>query len=114
MTVSSLDASTIRRQRMLSPQRAEASRQSLSWFEFGLGLFALSVPVGLLIVWMGPVDFIKVMGLIIVGTGLIGVWVSAAGLKLEHPARWRSLVASFTQRESSRGARLHQAGRYSS
>ena len=116
MTASSVDVSSVGSASIVH-QRTQAATNPpghwLSWFEFNLGLFALAIPAGLLIVWMAPVDFVRFMGVAIVGTGLMGMWVSAAGLKLEHPARWRSLVASFRQHRSSSAARLRRDQRYS-
>ena len=64
---------------------------SITWFEFGLGLFAAALPIGLVLMLVAPVSFFHVLGAVIVGTGLIGIWVSALGLQLEHPERWVAL-----------------------
>ena len=66
-------------------------RGSITWFEFGLLLFAAALPIGLILLLLAPVSFFHLLGAVIVGTGLIGVWVSALGLKLEHPDRWVAL-----------------------
>jgi len=71
------------------------SKRSFTWFEFGLLMFAAALPVGLVLLLVAPVSFFHVLGAVIVGTGLIGVWVSALGLRLEHPERWTSLKASL-------------------
>ena len=65
--------------------------RSITWFEFGLGLFAAALPIGLVLMLVAPVSFFHVLGAVIVGTGLIGIWVSALGLQLEHPERWVAL-----------------------
>jgi len=68
--------------------------RSITWFEFGLILFAAALPIGLILLLLAPVSFFHVLGAVIVGTGLIGVWVSALGLRLEHPERWLALKSS--------------------
>lgn len=67
----------------------------MTWFEFGLLLFAAALPVGLILLLVAPVSFFHILGAAIVGTGLIGVWVSALGLRLEHPERWMALKSAF-------------------
>ena len=58
-------------------------------------LFAAALPIGLILLLFAPVSFFHVLGAVIVGTGLIGVWVSALGLRLEHPERWLALKAAM-------------------
>jgi hypothetical protein len=70
-------------------------RRSITWFEFGLALFAAALPVGLVLMLVAPVWFFHVIGAVIVGTGLIGMWVSVLGLQLEHPARWAALKGAL-------------------
>lgn len=70
-------------------------RQAVTWFEFGLALFAAALPIGLVLMLAAPVAFFHVLGAVIVGTGLIGMWVSALGLQLEHPERWTALKGSL-------------------
>jgi hypothetical protein len=69
--------------------------RSLTWFEFGLGLFAAALPVGVILLLVAPVAFVQVLGAVIVGTGVVGLWVSALGLRLEHPERWNALKAGL-------------------
>jgi hypothetical protein len=71
--------------------------RNLSWFEFGLGLFAAALPVGVLLMLTAPVDFFHAIGAVIVAMGLIGVWVSALGLRLERPDRWAEIRASLAR-----------------
>lgn len=68
---------------------------AITWFEFGLALFAAALPIGLVLMLVAPVSFFHILGAVIVGTGLIGMWVSALGLQLEHPERWTALKGSF-------------------
>jgi len=67
----------------------------MTWFEFGLVLFAAALPIGLVLLLVAPVSFFHLLGAVIVGTGLVGVWVSALGLRLEHPKRWTALKATL-------------------
>ncbi len=71
------------------------NRSVVTWFEFGLALFAAALPIGLVLMVVAPVSFFHALGAAIVGTGLIGIWVSALGLQLEHPERWMSLKGSL-------------------
>lgn len=71
------------------------SRGTVTWFEFGLALFAAALPIGVVLMLVAPVWFFHVLGAVIVGTGLIGMWVSALGLQLEHPDRWAALKAGM-------------------
>jgi hypothetical protein len=71
------------------------ARHSMTWFEFGLLLFAAALPIGLILLLVAPVSFFHVLGAVILGTGLIGVWVSALGLRLEHPDRWIALKGTL-------------------
>lgn len=64
---------------------------TITWFEFVLALFAAAVPIGVVLMLVAPLSFFHLLGAVIVGTGLIGIWVSALGLQLEHPARWTAL-----------------------
>jgi hypothetical protein len=68
---------------------------AVTWFEFGLVLFATALPIGLVLMLIAPVSFFHVLGTVIVGTALIGMWVSALGLRLEHPERWNALKLSL-------------------
>ena len=68
---------------------------TVTWFEFGLALFATSLPIGLVLMLVAPLSFFHVLGAVIVGTALIGIWVSALGLQLEHPDRWTALKAGL-------------------
>jgi hypothetical protein len=63
----------------------------ITWFEFGLALFAAALPIGLALLLVAPLAFVHALGAVIVGTGLIGMWVSALGLQLVHPERWNAL-----------------------
>ena len=76
--------------RRYARQRRE---RAVTWFEFGLVMFAAALPIGLVLLLAAPVSFFHFLGAIVVGTGLIGVWVSALGLQLEHPDRWHALKA---------------------
>ena len=71
------------------------AQPGLTWFELGLGLFATSLPIGLVVLLVAPFSFFHVLGTTIVGMALIGIWVSALGLKLEHPDRWNALKLAF-------------------
>jgi hypothetical protein len=66
-------------------------KRRITWFEFGLALFAAAVPIGVLLILAAPVAFLQALGALILGTGLVGIWVSALGLRLEHPERWHAL-----------------------
>jgi len=68
---------------------------AVTWFEFGLVLFAAALPIGLVLLLVAPLSFFHVLGAAIVGTALIGLWVSALGLQLEHPERWNALKLSL-------------------
>ena len=70
-------------------------RGGITWFEFGLMLFAAALPIGLVLMLVAPVSFLHVLGAVILGIGLIGMWVSAVGLQLEHPERWTAIKASL-------------------
>ena len=70
-------------------------RGAITWFEFGLGFFAAALPIGLVLMLVAPVSFFHVVGAVIVGMGLIGMWVSVLGLQLEHPDRWIALKGSL-------------------
>jgi len=63
----------------------------VSWFEFGLGLFAAALPIGAIVIAVAPVQFFEAVGAGILGIGLVGLWISALGLQLEDPKRWREL-----------------------
>lgn len=67
----------------------------LTWFEVALQLFAIALPLGVIVVVVAPVDFLHALGALIVGTALIGLWVAALGLQLEHPERWHALKGSL-------------------
>jgi hypothetical protein len=67
----------------------------VSWFEFGLALFAGALPVGVLLVVAAPLEFFHAVGAAIVAMGLIGLWISVIGLKLEDPQRWAQIRASL-------------------
>ena len=75
--------------------RSRQRGSTITWFEFGLALFAAALPIGLVLMLVAPVSFFHVLGAVIVATGLIGMWVSALGLQLEHPDRWTALKGSF-------------------
>lgn len=77
------------------PKRAIGPKRAITWFEFGIALFAAALPIGLVLMLVAPVSFFHVLGAVIVGTGLIGIWVSAVGLQLEHPERWLALKGSL-------------------
>ena len=66
----------------------------LTWFEFGLLLFAVALPVGLVVAVVAPVDFMHLLGAAVVGASLIGLWVCTLGLQLEHPERWLALKST--------------------
>jgi hypothetical protein len=83
----------------------------MTWFEFGLLLFAAALPIGLVLLLIAPVSFFHVLGAVIVGTGLIGVWVSALGLQLEHPDRWIALKATLRRMATLPAAPRHIAER---
>lgn len=70
-------------------------RGGITWFEFGLMLFAAALPIGVVLMLVAPVSFMHALGTVILGTGLIGMWVSAVGLQLEHPERWTAIKASL-------------------
>lgn len=74
---------------------AEDNRHGITWFEFGLILFGTALPIGLVLLLVAPLSFFHLLGAVIVGTASIGVWVSALGLRLEHPERWMALKASL-------------------
>ena len=74
--------------------RAYGDGAGITWFEFGLALFAAALPIGVVVAVVAPVDFMHVLGAVVIGISLIGLWVCALGLQLEHPARWLALKAS--------------------
>ena len=41
----------------------------MTWFEFGLLLFATALPIGLVLLLVAPLSFFHVLGAVIVGTG---------------------------------------------
>jgi hypothetical protein len=67
----------------------------ISWFEFGLALFGAALPIGVLLMLAAPLHFFHALGAAVVAMGLIGFWVSALGLKLEHPERWAQIRTSM-------------------
>lgn len=69
----------------------------MTWFEIGFRMFAAALPVGLLVMFAAPVTFMHALGAMIVGAGLIGMWVSALGLRLEHPERWHAIKRSVSR-----------------
>lgn len=73
------------------------NRTGVTWFEFLLALSGGALPIGLVLVLIAPVSFFHAIGAAIVGMGLIGLWVSALGLQLEHPERWHALKASVVR-----------------
>ena len=77
------------------PYAHKRRKSTMTWFEFGLLLFAAALPIGLILLLVAPVSFFHVLGTVILGTSLIGVWVSALGLQLEHPERWMALKAAL-------------------
>lgn len=77
-----------------------AAAPRVTWFEFGLGLFAAALPIGAIVVAIAPVAFLHAVGALITGMSLIGIWMSAVGLKLEHPERWNALKRSLRNRWS--------------
>jgi hypothetical protein len=85
--------------------------RAMTWFEFGLMLFAAALPIGLILLLVAPVSFFHVLGAVIVGTGLIGVWVSALGLRLEHPERWVALKSALRRSVTPPAAPEHVAER---
>ena len=81
--------------------RAYGDGAGMTWFEFGLVLFAVALPVGLVVAIVAPVDFMHLLGAVIVGTSLIGLWVCMLGLQLEHPDRWLALKLTARRLASS-------------
>jgi hypothetical protein len=82
----------------------------ITWFEFGLALFAASLPVGIVLMLAAPVQFFQAVGVAILGMGLVGLWISALGLQLEHPERWREIKASLV-RLAAHGSARHPVQR---
>lgn len=74
--------------------RASGDGAGMTWFEFGLLLFGVALPVGVVVAIVAPVDFMHLLGAVVVGTSLIGLWVCTLGLQLEHPERWVALKSS--------------------
>ena len=89
----------------------DTPRRSITWFEFGLLLFAAALPVGLILLLVAPVSFFHVLGAVIVGTGLIGVWISVLGLRLENPDRWTALKSQLRRLAAPPAAPRHSAQR---
>jgi hypothetical protein len=81
--------------------RAFGNGDRITWFEFGIWLFAVALPVGLVLALVAPVEFMHVLGAVVIGISLIGLWVCALGLQLEHPQRWLALKASARRLASS-------------
>jgi hypothetical protein len=79
----------------MRPYARHRQRGTVTWFELGLALFAAALPIGLVLMLVAPVAAFHALGAVIVGTGLIGMWVSALGLQLEYPERWIALKASI-------------------
>lgn len=73
---------------------AHGARAGVTWFEFGLALFAAALPVGIVIAVVAPIDFMHALGAVVIGISLIGLWVCMLGLQLTHPERWLALKAS--------------------
>lgn len=86
-------------------------RATITWFEFGLALFAAALPIGFVVMLVAPVAAFHALGAVIVGTGLIGMWVSAVGLQLEHPERWVMLKASLRRFATAPSPPRHMAER---
>lgn len=80
-------------------------RARITWFEFGVALFAAALPIGVVLIVLSPIEFLQAIGAVIVGTGLVGLWISALGLQLEHPERWRALKASVVRIATGHAAR---------
>jgi hypothetical protein len=72
-------------------------RTGITWFECLLALSGGALPIGLVLMLVAPVSFFHAVGAAIVGMGLIGLWVAALGLQLEHPERWHALKASVVR-----------------
>ena len=72
-------------------------RRGLCWFECGLALFGAALPIGVVLIFSAPVDFFHAIGAAIVAMALIGLWVSALGLRLEHPERWAEIRSSIAR-----------------
>lgn len=68
-----------------------------TWYELLLALFGAAFPIGLVLMLVGPVDFFHAIGAAILGMALVGVWISALGLQLEHPERWNALKGSLVR-----------------
>ena len=71
--------------------------RNVSWFECGLALFGAALPIGLVVMIAAPLNFFHAMGAAILAMGLIGLWISVLGLKLEHPERWAEIRASLVR-----------------
>lgn len=65
----------------------------ITFFEVVLALFAISVPIGVTLVIVGPFEFFQAMGTAIIAMAAMGLWIAASGLRLVHPQRWAELTA---------------------
>jgi hypothetical protein len=83
--------------------RAYGDGVRITWFEFGFWLFAAALPIGLVVALVAPVKFMHVLGAVVIGMSLIGLWVCALGLQLVHPQRWVALKASARRLASTTG-----------
>jgi hypothetical protein len=70
----------------------------VSGFEIALSLFAVGALIGAVVLVLAPLQFFYLLGAIIVTSGIAGAWLSAIGLRLEHPERWQALKTSMRVR----------------
>jgi hypothetical protein len=89
---------------------SKPTKRRFTWFEFGLALFGAALPIGIVLMLVAPVQFFHAIGAVILGMGLVGLWISALGLQLEHPQRWLELKLSLSRLVTANSAR-HPAER---
>jgi hypothetical protein len=59
------------------------SRAASGWFTFGVRLFAVALPLGLLIAAFAPVEFARMLGVVALVGSMLGLGISLAGRRLE-------------------------------
>ncbi|GIK86199.1 MAG: hypothetical protein KJ018_03320 [Burkholderiales bacterium] len=63
-------------------------RAAATWFSFGLRLFALTLPLGIVVALLTPFGFVQALGAFVFAGSAAGLLLSAAGLRSEAPASW--------------------------
>jgi hypothetical protein len=69
-----------------------------TWFTFGVRLFAVALPLGILVAMFAPVDFARLLGAVALVGSMLGLAISLAGRRLESRAVPRAGSFASTSR----------------